>query len=246
MNYGNFAYIYDQLMQDIPYDEWIKYINQILEIHKLKPIRVLDLGCGTCNVSLPLAQQGMEVTAIDLSSDMLTVASEKAHEKKVSIQLVQQDIRELEVLGKYDLVLSMCDSLNYLASLEELEEVFSRVYKVLNTKGLFIFDLNTFYKISEVFGDEIYFLNEEDISYIWENSYDSQNERVTMEISFFVKRPDGNYVRFVETHKEKGFHMEDVVTILNKTGFKNVDYYNELTFDKPSKTTERIYYIVEK
>lgn len=246
MNYGNFAYIYDQLMQDIPYEKWINYINQIINRHQIRPQRVLDLGCGTCNVSIPLAEQGMDVTAIDLSSDMLAVASMKAQEKKVNIQLVNQDIRQLEVPGTYDLVLSMCDSLNYLSSLNELEIVFNRVYQVLEAKGIFIFDLNTFYKISEVFGNEIYFLNEEDISYIWENNYNQQEERVTMDITFFVKEVSGKYKRFVESHQEKVFHQADVLALLNQIGYKNIECYHELTFEAPTKTTERMYYIVEK
>ena len=76
--YEDFAKVYDELMQEINYDEWADYIFR-MTLNSTKPIKkILEFGCGTGNITLRLAKKGFDMTAVDLSEDMLTVADEKA------------------------------------------------------------------------------------------------------------------------------------------------------------------------
>lgn len=82
MSYERFAYLYDELMKDAPYDQWVSYVQNILVKYDVKAGKLLDLACGTGELSVRFAQQGFDVTGIDLSEDMLSVAQAKAEEKE--------------------------------------------------------------------------------------------------------------------------------------------------------------------
>lgn len=243
MIYANFASVYDRLMQDVPYANWITYLDRLFDRHGIKPREVLDIGCGTGNVTLPLAELGYSLTGLDLSAEMLAAAEKKARDKGLAIRWIQQDMRAMD-LGdtKFDLVISMTDSLNYLNTTEDLVKVFGLVRGLLKPGGWFIFDLNTHYKIREVFGDNIFTLVEEDISYIWENEYDPETQTCAMDLTFFVREADGRYRRFQEQHSETGYEKEAVTDILAQSGFSAEAVYAEDSFEPPVKTTERIYF----
>lgn len=75
-SYRKFAYVYDELMEDMPYPDWIRFARTAWERHGM-PRTVVDLGCGTGSITIPLVNAGFEVTGIDLSADMLAVARRK-------------------------------------------------------------------------------------------------------------------------------------------------------------------------
>lgn len=142
-------------MQDVPNAGWVDYLARLFARHNIEPARILDIGCGTGNVTVPLAEMGYHLTGLDMSPEMLAVAEEKARNKGISVRWLCQDMREMD-LGdlKFDLVISMTDSLNYLSSACELRKVFQQVVSLLTDGGWFVFDLNSAYKIREVFGDK--------------------------------------------------------------------------------------------
>lgn len=244
--YNDFASVYDHLMQEIPYGEWVEYLQKIADHFQIKPRKVLEIGCGTGNVTIPLARLGYQITALDLSSNMLAIAEQKAREQGVNIQLIQQDMRQLELPGNFDLVISLCDSLNYILQESELRKVFQEVFELLEEKGLFVFDLNSCYKIARVLGNETYTLKEDDVAYIWENNYDQDNDICEMEITFFVREHNGLYRRFQENHAQRAYAVDKVLTWLKDTGFATIDYYDAQTFQKPGPKAERIYFIAIK
>lgn len=245
--YSDFAEIYDRLMQDIPYEGWVQYLHRLFEKHDIQPRRILDIGCGTGNVTVPLAKMGYEVTGLDLSEEMLALADQKARRDGISIKWIQQDMRSIDSGPvAFDLVISMTDSLNYINSPEDLEQVFHRVKTSLGGKqGWFIFDLNSLYKIKEVFGDNAFNLLDEEIAYIWDNFYDEQSKTCHMDLTFFVREADGRYRRFSESHSETGYEIEEIRGLLKNAGFSLEAVYQEGSFEKPSDTTERVYFVAK-
>ncbi|HWI55573.1 MAG TPA: class I SAM-dependent methyltransferase, partial [Desulfobacteria bacterium] len=188
MIYANFACVYDRLMQDVPYTQWINYLDRLFKKHDIGVREILDIGCGTGNVTLPLAELGYQLTGLDMSAEMLAVAEQKARDKGLQVKWIKQDMKEMDLGGlNYELVISMTDSLNYLNTIEDLEQVFNRVRGLLKPGGWLIFDLNTHYKISEVFGNNTFTLVEDDITYIWDNDYDDVSQTCEMDLTFFVR-----------------------------------------------------------
>src|SRR5690242_20175819 len=130
-------------MHNVPYDEWIVYLNKLLDERKARPRHVLDLACGTGNVSERLAQEGYEVTGVDLAPGMIAEARRKAAERGLAITYEVQDAAELDMPGRrFDLCISLFDSLNYITDPAQLARAMSRVAAHLTRNGLFIFDLN--------------------------------------------------------------------------------------------------------
>lgn len=245
--YSNFASIYDRLMRDVPYAGWMSYLARLFAKHNIKPIEILDIGCGTGNVTIPLAEMGYNLTGLDMSPEMLAVAEEKARNKGIAINWLCQDVRAMDLADlSFELVISMTDSLNYISNASELQHVFKQVRDLLNDGGWFVFDLNSAYKIKEVFGNNVFTLLDDDIAYVWENSYDEADRTCCMDLTFFVRETDGRYRRFSEEHSETGYEITEVSELLKQAGLTVRAVYGENSLTEPEATAERIYFVAQK
>ncbi len=131
MIYQGFASVYDELMSHAPYDQWTKWIETSLP----EKGRILDLACGTGEISIRLAEKGFEVTGIDLSEEMLSYAQQKVSSNQ-PILFLQQDMREITGFdGQFDAVAICCDSLNYLKTKNDVIETFKSVFRVLKPEA---------------------------------------------------------------------------------------------------------------
>lgn len=119
--YTGFAAVYDELMDNIPYEEWGKYLIDLLNEYGIKDGIVLDLGCGTGNITEILANNGYDMIGVDNSQEMLNIAMEKRGDD-TSILYLLQDMRGFELYGTVAAVVSICDSLNYLTEYEDVVE----------------------------------------------------------------------------------------------------------------------------
>jgi len=223
--YGGFAQMYDALMTDAPYDIWAAYIDGLLgEWFKGRedssaPL-VLDLACGTGNITLRLAKLGYDLIGVDASEDMLAEAQRKAYEENFQILFLAQDIRELDLYGTVDAAVCVCDGMSYILTEEDLLTVFKRVRLFLNPGGVFIFDMNTEYKFKEILKDSVF----EDKgaggeSYIWENHYDPQTKINEYNMTFFNMN-EGQ--PFSEIHRQRAYPPADVSNMLLEAGFSRV------------------------
>ena len=165
--------------------------------------------------------EGYDVTGVDLSSDMLAVAREKADRKGHSLFLVEQDMSELEGFGEFDLIGIFCDSLNYLQTEKEILQTFDRVYTHLNQSGLFLFDVHSINKMDSLFTDHTYAYNGEEISYIWQCFEGEEPNSVEHELTFFqLDHRTDQYGRYDELHFQRTFPIELYEKWLLNSGFK--------------------------
>lgn len=142
--YTGFAYVYDEYMDNIPYEEWGQYMIALLKENGVHAdASVLELGCGTGTVTRMLAKEGYECVGLDMSEDMLSIASEKTFEEGTQVIYTCQDMRDFEVPYESDAMISIGDSMNYITSVPDLECVFRCVSENLKKGGVFIFDLKT-------------------------------------------------------------------------------------------------------
>lgn len=247
MPYNNFAKVYDLLMEDIAYDDWVLYIKSIFSKNNICPKTILDLGCGTGNIASKLSKQGYDVIGVDISADMLTVAKEKAILEKENILYLNQDMREFELYGTIDCVICLFDSLNYILKESEILKVFKLVNNYLNPGGLFIFDINTEYKFKEVLSDNTYSDANDFMVCVWENFFDDEQKINEYYANFFIKNENDNfYERFEEYHYEKAYDVSTIINLIEKSGLKFLSVYDAFTFDKPNEKSERIYFVAQE
>ena len=173
MAYGEFAKIYDDLInEDINYDNMVSRIIEICNEHNIECKDYLDVACGTGNVTVRLAKHFKDIYAVDLSEDMLREAFNKLKENRIKGNIICQDMTEMQLNRKFDLITSVLDSTNYITDEDDLEKYFSSVKEHLKDDGIFIFDVNSYYKLSEILGNNIYTYSEEDVFYTWENVFE--------------------------------------------------------------------------
>lgn len=243
--YQDFAYLYDALQKDVPYEEFARYYIKIMEKFNNEKGLCLDLGCGTGNMTLMLDSMGFEMIGVDSSIDMLNVAREKACEEGKSILFLNQDMTSFELYGTVGAVVSTLDCVNYITDESALLEVFKLVNNYLDPKGLFIFDINSAYKLENILGDNTYVSDEEDIFYSWQNSYDKEKKICTFDLTFFEKDEDV-YYRYDETHYERAYSIEEITSLIEKAGMEVVGVYDNLTFNPPRDTSERIFFVAKE
>ena len=245
MAYGEFANIYDELIyEDINYDKVCEKIIDICTENSMIFEDYLDLACGTGNVAVKVAKYFKNTYAVDLSDDMLNIAFDKFKKNKIKAKVICQDMCELSLNKTFDLITSVLDSTNYITEDEDLLQYFRNVYEHLKEDGLFIFDINSYYKLSTVLGNNIYTYSSDEIFYTWENSF--EEEVINMFLTFFVKQDNGLYEKFEEEHFERAYKESHIEQALQKCGFKILKKFAGYSDQKVEENSERILYVVRK
>lgn len=250
--YTGFAQVYDQFMDNIDYDSWCSYLITLLNEYgvsrttgnKLGNKIILDMGCGTGNVTQRLSHAGYDMIGIDNSQEMLSLAMEKRGNDE-SILYLLQDMREFELYGTVAAVVSICDSVNYITDDDDLVQVFKLVNNYLDPDGIFIFDLKTRNYYAGI-GEAVIAEDREECSFIWDNYFDENDNINEYLLSIFVKGEDGRYDKFTEEHYQRAYSLEEIKQALEDAGLKFVTAYNAFTKDEAREENDRIYVIARK
>lgn len=243
-SYREFAEIYDELMNDIDYESWFNYIKEIYKKNDIKPNTVLEMACGTGSLTKFLCNERYDVTCFDLSEEMLSIAYDKL-KRFNNVKILNQNMIDFKLNRTFDSIISICDSINYIVNNEDLVDTFKNVYNHLNDDGVFIFDINSYYKLTEIIGNNIFIEDNNKIYYSWQNYFDENENLCYFDLTFFIKKND-SYIRFDEEHIERAYTIEEIVNALKTSGFSDVKLFEAFTFNSPVNKTERINFVAFK
>lgn len=250
--YSGFAYVYEKFMDNIPYDRWGEYIASLLREHGLQEGLICELGCGTGSITRRLKEKGYDMIGVDMSPEMLEIAMYDHMEESEGILYLNQDMREFELYGTVDAIISVCDSMNYLTSERDILKVLKLCNNYLEAGGLFIFDLKTEYTFSHEMGERTIVDNREDATLIWENHYDSGEKINAYDITIFNRIPPEDeedeelFEKIQETHLQKAYDLETVKRLIAEAGMEFVAVYDAFTHDAPREDSERVYFIAKE
>ena len=260
--YSGFAYAYDFLMKDVDYDLWADNIDKIYKELNIKPKNILELGCGTGNITTRLYRKGYNMIGSDLSEDMLMIAQEKAYEANLMINFILQDMRDINYRQKVDSVISICDGLNYITSDDDLLKVFKSVHNVLEEDGIFLFDISSYYKLKHILGTNTFAESHDGASYIWENYFDASRDILDFDLTVFIKSDtqldedydeiDDDqedevilYERYFEQHRQKAHKKEKLKEIMSDY-FEIIELRDGDTFSDITEKSQRALFICKK
>ena len=240
-SYGEFAGVYDRLMDDFDYPAWADYYLELLAQAGVKPKKICDCACGTGSMTVEFAKRGLQVTGADLSRDMLEVASVKARKNACKILFSAQNMCDLALPRPVDAIVCACDGVNYLTTDEELSAFFRAARAGLKDGGCLAFDVSTRYKLETVIGDGFFGEDRDDVAYLWSNRFDTERLLADMDLTFFIKCDDGRYRRFQEHHRQRAYSAEELAATLTDCGFTDIRVYGDRTADEPKPREKRIH-----
>ncbi len=242
--YHALAASYDRLTNDVDYRAVVAFYNEIFRREGVTPRTAVDLACGTGSVAWLLAEQGLEVTAVDMSEDMLTVASQKVSAYEKPPRFVCQRLEQLYLPRGVDLAVCALDSLDYIVEPDKCREALKRIYKALNPGGIFIFDVNTPEKLRAMDG-QVFLDEDEDVYCVWRGEFDEETNICSYGMDLF-QRQGKHWIRSFEEHREYAYSQEQLTAYLQEAGFSHIEVYADRRFEAPQAGEQRIYFKARK
>lgn len=243
MAYETFAFVYDEVMDANLYQKWLDFSKRHLNDKK----QILELACGTGALAVAFAKEGYDVTALDLSEEMLMIASNRAIEADVPVQFVEGDMLDLEGIGSYQAVTCFSDSLCYMPDEQSVQQVFDGVVQILAEDGVFIFDVHSQYQINDVFPDYSYHYQTDEFAFLWDSYPGEQKDSIEHFLTFFVQEEeDGHFTRYDELHKERTYSLETYQMMLESAGFQKIEIMADFMDAEPNEKSRRWFFVCQK
>lgn len=246
--YDSFAILYDEFMKDIDYQAWAQYILNFLQeqFGREKELSILDVACGSGNLTIPFAQAGHHVIGSDISESMLLLAMEKSRVAGQTIQFVRQDMRRIAAHRKQDIINCSCDGVNYLLESKDVQAFFLAAYSLLKPGGWLCFDISSAYKLAKILGQNTFGEAAKKQVYLWQNNYDGSQRLLEMELTFFLKKEEELYQRFFERHIQKAHEIGELGEVLLTAGFQRIEVFEGFTRHIPQEKSERVQFFAQK
>ena len=244
--YDRFAAVYDQLTGNVGYAQRADYLFMLLKNAGADSGTLLDLACGTGSLTVEFCKKGFEVIAVDLSEDMLLSAREKLAPFGDKALILCQDMCELDLFGTVNCAVCSLDSINHLDNIKEVKTAFEKVSLFIEPGGVFVFDVNTLYKHSDVLADNTFVYECADAFLVWQNSLQENGRSVDIMLDIFTQNENGLYERESEDFTETAYSEDEIKEALLQAGFTDIEVFDDLSFDKPSETSQRVYFTAKK
>lgn len=245
--FGPLAPFYDELMQVVPYEQWVEYVLLLWEMHNHVAHRILDCACGTGNVSFELAKRGFKVTGVDLSAAMIEEANRKSRDQSTfDTEFVQADLTAFNLQRTWDSATCLYDSLNYILDPLDLEKAFAHIGVHVEAGGVWIFDMNSEFALQADLFTQASRDPRKDLHYGWTANYDQSTKICTVQMQFEKRGANNKSQTFYETHRERAYSLDEIATLLDRTGWDLLRTYDAYTLNRPRERSERWFFAARR
>lgn len=242
--YSALAPYYDEFNRDVPYDDILRFYKRLFTLADVSPQLVLDLACGTGAMSIRLAAAGYEVIAMDASLQMLSIASTHSiPEGAVAPIYLCQRMEQLALYGTVDAAVCCLDGVGYITRPETLARAFSRVRLFMNPGGVFIFDVNSAFRLRHL--HEMAFTRECERAFcVYQADFSEKTKVLTYTLDLF-EREGRLYRRSTEFHRERAYEAQELENMLLAAGFSKVFRFGDCRESPPEPEEGRIFFMAK-
>lgn len=205
--YSSIAKFYNRLA-DRDYDAYYEFVKNDIKGD------VVELGAGAGRFTAKYIDKASTAVLVDSSGEMLNELSANLKKYRLKSQVILANANEFTPLKKADTVLAVCDVFNYV---KDIDGIIEKISGYLKPNGALIFDISSSYKLKEIIGNNVFFEDYDDVTYLWTNKL--ADDSVTMDITVFER--DGEvYRRADETGVQYVIERESVEKALIKYGYE--------------------------
>ncbi len=232
---------YDRL-NGADYKKYASFIEKVFRKHGSgKESLLLDLACGTGKLTCELASRGFDMIGADISLEMLNVARDRAYDAELGVLWLCQDMREFELYGTVDAIICSLDGVSYLPEREDVLSCFKLVRNYLNPGALFIFDINSVYRLREILDGREYFIDDGDVCLGWHSEVNG--DFCDFYLTLFNQGDDGRYSKRTELQSERILEKEELIQIISDSGLELVSVYSDFNMSDSDGKEEKWYFV---
>lgn len=232
MMYKALAAFYDALVKDeAATQQWVAFVSD-----HAKGRNLLEVACGSGEITLGLAKAGYVMSALDLSREMLKQAQEKVGSEKVMWR--HGNMCDLSSWPLFDGILCFCDSLNYLLKEAEVKTFFAQAYDHLHDSGVLLFDMHSQDRLLEFQEEYCEAGSVQGVPYEW--TIQAQEDRIYHNFAFY----DHEARVTLEQHVQRVYDPEWIMKELRQLGFQ-VSVYTDFV-QEGIQTGEKYFYVAVK
>jgi len=189
-------------------------------IRRNKSAKILDVGCGTGRHAIELAIRGYDVIGVDLSEPMLRKARERAIERGVSVEFLQQDARSLHFTNQFDLVMMVCEGGFPLMETDEMNyQILRNAAAALKSDGKLI--LTTLNGLFPLFHSVKDFVNEGTTGVSRANTFDLLTFRDHSQYEFVDDEGESRTLQC----NERYYVPSEITWLLRSLAFRTINIY---------------------
>ncbi len=229
---------YETLMKDVPYGMWLSYLRLIWAKAGVSPRDVLEIACGTGRICRMLTSEGLNMTGIDVSPQMIEEANAMAQAAGMKIRFETQNASLLQLDSEFDAAFSFFDSLNNITDPIEFQNALTRIKKHLKPGGVFVFDLNTAYAFEKKMFDQFENKPDAPIRYEWKSEWNEATRICKIDMQFWT-----NEDSFSETHFQRAYTQNELNRMMDEAEYKSIKIYDAYTLNPPHKKSDRIHVV---
>ena len=233
--YTVIAGYYDKLMTDFDYNGYFRFVKDYIKGD------VLELACGSGTFTKMIVNVANTVVAVDNCSDMLNLAMQNNFKDRKYITFVNDSMLEFKPMKSMDTAVCVCDGVNYISK-DELIILFKNVYNTIKINSYFIFDISSSYKLREVIGNNVFYEDDDDYTYLWTN--ECNDDKITMDIAMFSRKGDV-YSRQDECHTQHIHDHSRLVDLLCEQGF-SVNVFDGEDYSDVRDNSRRLLFVCQK